>query len=434
MKIAIVGTGIAGNVAAYRLHGAGHEITVYEAQTWVGGHTHTHRIELEGDVHHVDTGFIVYNERTYPHFVSLLHELGVSSRPTSMSFSVRHDAHGLEYNGTSLDGLFADRRNVVRPSFLRMLADILRFHRAAPALLASSGQEIPLRDYLVTLGLGARFVDDYLVPMGAAIWSTHPDRMLDFPARFFVRFLHNHGMLTVNDRPTWRVVQGGSARYVERLTRSWSDRIRRACPVERVRRRRDGVLVKARGAAEERFDHVFLACHADEALHLLADPSPDERAVLGALPYQRNEALLHTDTRLLPRRQRARAAWNYHVLQGEPSSQGVALTYDMNVLQGITARETFCVTLNASAHVDPSRVLARMIYDHPLFTPEGVAAQQRHADISGTPHAADPVGRTHYCGAYWRNGFHEDGVVSARMALDRFERIHDAQRALPRVA
>jgi predicted NAD/FAD-binding protein len=230
-------------------------------------------------------------------------------------------------------------------------------------------------------------------------------------------------------------VRGGSARYVEKLTAPWRERIRLGCPVERVRRRPDGVLVKARGLADERFDHVFLACHADQALALLADPSPAEREVLGALPYQRNEALLHTDTTLLPRRRRAWAAWNYHVLpREEQRGAGVALTYNMNILQGIESRHTFCVTLNASGHVDPTRVIARLAYDHPLFTPEGAVAQQRHGEVSGASHAKDPVGRTHYCGAYWRYGFHEDGVVSARMALERFERIHDEQRALPRVA
>jgi len=435
MKVAVIGTGIAGNVVAHRLHGAGHEITVFEADARAGGHTHTHCIEVDGEAHAIDTGFIVFNDRTYPHFIALLDELGVDSQPTSMSFSVRNDRRGLEYNGTSLDGLFAQRRNLVRPSFLAMLAAILRFHRRAPALLAQDAPDVTLGEYLEEHGFRGRFVDDYLVPMGASIWSTDPERMLTFPARFFMRFLHNHGMLTVNDRPTWRVVQGGSARYVDRLTARWRDRIRYGCPVQRVRRRADGVVVKAHERPDERFDHVFLACHADQSLGLLADPTPAERDVLGALPYQQNEAVLHTDTSLLPRRRRAWAAWNYHVLHGADPRRGrVALTYNMNILQGLESRHTFCVTLNATEHVDPARVLARLRYDHPLFTPAGVAAQQRHGEVSGAPHARDPVGRTHYCGAYWRYGFHEDGVVSARMALDRFERMHDAQRALPRVA
>jgi predicted NAD/FAD-binding protein len=426
MKIAIIGTGIAGNVVAHRLHRA-HDITVYEAAGHIGGHTHTHRIELDGEVQQVDTGFIVFNQRTYPHFVQLLAELGVASHNSSMSFSVRNERSGLEYNGTTINTLFAQRRNLVRPSFLRMVGEILRFNREAPRLLDGDGaREIALGDFLANGGYSRRFVDDYLVPMGAAIWSTDPQRMLRFPARFFVRFMHNHGMLSVNDRPVWRVISGGSARYVERLVAPWRHRVRLDCAVTQVRRLNDGVWISAQGAGTERFDHVFFACHADEALRLLADPSVAEREILGALPFQRNEAVLHTDTALLPRRRLAWAAWNYHVLP--EAGQRVALTYNMNILQGLRSRHTFCVTLNRGEAIDPSRVLKRLSYHHPLFTPEGVAAQRRHGEISG-------VHRTHYCGAYWRYGFHEDGVVSALTALQRFEqRAHDAQRDLPRVA
>jgi len=430
LKIAIVGTGIAGNVAAYRLNRVGHDITVFEADHRIGGHTHTHRIALDGEVQHVDTGFIVFNHRTYPEFVALLAELGVPSQPSSMSFSVRNDATGLEYNGTSLDGLFAQRSNLLRPGFIAMLAEIMRFNREAPGLLSTDGDETTLGDYLEANRFGGRFVDDYLLPMGAAIWSTDPARMFAFPARFFVRFLHNHGMLTVNDRPVWRVICGGSARYVERLVAPFCSRIRLSSRVELIRRRPDAVTVQVRGREPERFDHVFLACHADQALRMLADPSHEEREILGALPYQHNEALLHTDTSLLPRRRRAWAAWNYHRLPGPRA--GVALTYDMNMLQGLRSRHTFCVSLNASEHVNPARVLRRMEYEHPLFTPASAAAQQRHREISG-------VRRTHYCGAYWRYGFHEDGVVSALQAIERFEEacrreVRNEQRAVSRVA
>ncbi|MBS0320757.1 MAG: FAD-dependent oxidoreductase [Proteobacteria bacterium] len=427
-RIAIVGTGIAGSVAAYRLHAAGHAITVFEADARPGGHTHTHEIERNGQTLAVDTGFIVFNDRTYPHFVALLRELGVSVQDTVMSFSVRNDARNLEYNGTSLNGLFAQRRNIVDPRFLRMIAEILRFHRVAPTLLAANDADVdamPLGDFLAAHRFGGRFVEDYLVPMGAAIWSTDPARMLAFPARFFVRFLHNHGMLTVDDRPTWHTVRGGSARYLDRLMAPWRHRVRLATPVERVQRQGGGVQIHARGHSAEHFDHVFLACHADQALAMLADPAPEEREILGALQYQRNEAVLHTDTSLLPARRRAWAAWNYHVPR-RPGG-GVTLTYDMNILQRLAAPDTYCVTLNATADVDPRKVLRTMTYDHPLFTPAGIAAQKRHAEISG-------VRRTHYCGAYWRYGFHEDGVVSAMTALQRFEETSDAQRALPRVA
>jgi predicted NAD/FAD-binding protein len=427
MKIAIIGTGIAGNTAAHRLHTA-HDITVFEAASHIGGHTHTHRIEIDGEVQHIDTGFIVYNDRTYPNFSRLLASLGVATQPSSMSFSVRNEASGLEYNGTSLNGLFAQRRNLVRPSFLRMIREIVRFNREAPRLLddGADQEEIALGDYLARHRYARSFVDDYLVPMGAAIWSTEASRMFAFPARFFVRFLYQHGMLSIDDRPVWRVVCGGSARYVETMVAPWRHRIRLTSPVRKVRRVIDGVVVHTDAAGPERFDHVFFACHADEALRLLADATPAEREVLGAFAFQRNDALLHTDASVLPWRRRAWAAWNYHV---RADAEGpVALTYNMNVLQRLHSRHTFCVTLNRSELVAPARVLRRITYDHPLFTTASVAAQRRHAEISG-------AGRTHYCGAYWRYGFHEDGVVSALAAIARFERHHrHAQRDLQRVA
>jgi predicted NAD/FAD-binding protein len=423
MKIAIVGSGIAGNVVAHRLHPA-HDITVYEAARHVGGHTHTHSVEQAGRRYEVDTGFIVFNERTYPNFIALLAELGVASQESSMSFSVRNEASGLEYNGSTLNSLFAQRRNLLRPSFLGTICDILRFNREAPALLAEPGGELPLGELLVRGRYSRAFIEHYIIPMGAAIWSTDRAAMFNFPARFFVRFLHNHGMLTVNERPVWRTIRGGSARYVEKLTAPFRDRIRLDCPVEWIRRMPGGVIVKARGAEALRYDAVFLACHSDQALRLLADPSRGEREVLGAIPYQANEAVLHTDTRLLPRRRRAWAAWNYHVL---PSGSGpVALTYNMNILQRLDAPTPFLVTLNRSDAIDPARVIRRISYHHPLFTPASVAAQARQSELNG-------AGATYYCGAWWGNGFHEDGVASALRALADFE-INHAQRALHRSA
>ena len=423
MKIAIVGAGIAGNVAASRLAGA-HEITVFEASTHAGGHSHTHDVEIAGRRVAVDTGFIVYNERTYPRFTALLAGLGVATQESRMSFSVRDEAADLEYNGTSLNTLFAQRRNLLKPSFLGMVRDILRFHREAPRLLVQPGPEMPLGRFLVDGRYGQAFRQHYILPMGAAIWSTEPASMFQFPARFFVRFLHNHGMLTVNDRPVWRTVTGGSARYVERLIAPFRHRIRLGTPVESVRRLPGAVIVKPRGQDAERFDAVFLACHSDQALRLLADPSAAEREVLGAIPYQRNDAVLHTDARLLPRRSLAHAAWNYHVL---PGRQGpVALTYHMNILQQLDLPVPLLVTLNRTDAIDPARVLASMSYEHPLFTPRSVAAQARQRELNG------PL-RTYYCGAWWRNGFHEDGVVSAEDAVAHFEWDH-AERALHRSA
>ena len=423
MKIAIIGSGVAGNVVARRLHRA-HDITVYEAASHIGGHTHTHSVEQAGRRYEVDTGFIVFNDRTYPHFIALLDELGVASQESSMSFSVRNEASGLEYNGTTLNTLFAQRRNLLRPSFLGMIRDILRFNREAPALLAERGGELPLGELLARGRYGRAFVEHYIVPMGASIWSSDPASMLEFPARFFVRFLHNHGMLTVNDRPVWRTIRGGSARYVEKLTAPFRERIRLNTPVEWMRRLPGSVIVKARGSEALRFDAAFLSCHSDQALRLLADPSRIERDVLGAIPYRTNEAVLHTDTRLLPKRRLAWAAWNYHVL---PEDRGpIALTYNMNILQRLDAPTPFLVTLNRSEAIDPARVIKRITYHHPLFTPSAVAAQARQRELNGAH-------RTYYCGAWWSNGFHEDGVVSALHSLAHFEQDH-AQRPLHRSA
>jgi predicted NAD/FAD-binding protein len=304
-----------------------------------------------------------------------------------------------------------------------MVRDILRFHREAPRLLDEPGGELPLQEFLDRGRYGHAFISHYVVPMGAAIWSTDPASMMRFPARFFVRFLHNHGMLTVNDRPTWRTIRGGSARYVEKLTAPFRECIHLATPVERVHRIPGGVLVKPRGHEALRFDAAFIACHSDQALAMLADPSAAEREVLSAIPYQRNDAVLHTDARLMPRRPLAWAAWNYHV---RPDGGPVALTYNMNILQRLSAPVPLLVTLNPGEAIDPDRILRRVTYHHPLYTPASPAAQARHREIDGA-HA------TYYCGAWLGNGFHEDGVVSALNALGHFRDDH-AQRALYRSA
>ncbi len=409
MKIAIIGAGISGNTLAYHLHRE-HDISVFEAGGHAGGHSHTHVIQHGGQQIAVDTGFIVFNDRTYPNFVALLDKLGVASRPSSMSFSVKCEKTGLEYNGTSLNTLFAQRRNLLRPAFYRMIRDILRFNRESLELLGE-GAEIPLGEYLFERGYGRKFIDYYIIPMGSAIWSSEPRRMLDFPARFFVRFFHHHGMLTVNDRPQWRVIQGGSARYVEALTAGFADRIRLNTPVAKVRRLKDSVRVTTGGGAEEKFDWVFFACHSDQALRILSDPSEREREILGAMPYQQNDIVLHSDSRLLPRRKLAWAAWNYHVT-ATPIDR-VAVTYHMNILQGLDSAEPLLVTLNHSGGIAGRKIILRLTYHHPVYTTAGAAARKRHAEISG-------VNRTAYCGAYWRNGFHEDGVVSALAVLEHF--------------
>ena len=407
MKIAIVGTGISGMVAAWLLQRE-HEVTVFEARDRLGGHTNTVDVDLGGRRFAVDTGFIVHNPRTYPNLIRIFDDLRVTTLPTQMSFSVREEATGLEY---SSQALLARRRNATSVRVLRMVRDILRFNREAPRLLEEAGDRTTLGDLLRDRAYSQAFIDLYIVPMGAAIWSTDPKRMLSFPAATFVRFLMNHGLTSLVDRPTWRVVEGGSREYVKKLTAPYSDRIRLASPVDRIARHDQGVELKVHGRKPERFDRVVIATHSDQALRMLADPSDAERQILGAMRYQANDALLHTDASLLPRRRRAWSSWNYHV-PAHPEEQ-VVVTYDMNALQGLDdAPATFCVSLNAAERVDPSKVLYRTTYYHPLYTPDSVAAQRRVDEISGPRH-------TYYCGAYWRYGFHEDGVVSALAVADK---------------
>lgn len=424
MRIAVIGSGIAGNVAAYHLSRE-HDVTVFEANDRIGGHTHTHVVEQDGQSTYVDTGFIVFNDWTYPNFIALLNELGVASQESEMSFSVKCDASGLEYNGTTLNSLFAQRRNLLRPSFLRMIRDILRFNREALELLSDDAKEVSLGDYLRERKYGPEFVRNYVMPMGAAVWSSSPAMMQTFPARFFVRFFHNHGMLSVDKRPTWRTIRGGSSNYIEKLTASFRDKIRLNSPVESVRRLPTHLLVKTQWGEAERFDRVFFACHSDQALRMLADATPIEREVLGAIPYQKNDVVLHTDTSILPKRKLAWAAWNYHL--SEKEKRLVAVTYHMNILQRLQTKMPLLVSLNMNEAIDPAKIIKKLSYEHPVYTPQGVAAQARQAEING----AD---RTYFCGAYWRNGFHEDGVVSALNALDHFKECEGAQRHLYRTA
>ena len=425
MKIAIIGAGISGNVVARGLH-RHHEITVFEGGDHVGGHSHTHQLEVGGRPFTVDTGFIVYNNLTYPRFSALLAELGVESRATAMSFSVRNEMSGLEYASTSINTLFAQRCNLLRLRFHRMWREILRFNRQASALPdAHPHHDTTLGDYVREHGFSPEFVHNYLLPMASAIWSAAPADIGAMPARFLIGFFRNHGMLSVNDRPQWRTVCGGSAQYVARLVAPFRARIHLRTPVAGVRRSAQGVQLRLAGGETRQFDRVFFACHSDQALALLEDASAVERAVLGAMPYQENEIVLHTDTRLLPQRRLAWAAWNYHVTH-EPAER-VCVTYNMNILQALDSTETFCVTLNRSSAIDPAKILRRLSYQHPLFTRAAVAAQARLPQING-------VNRSYFCGAYWRYGFHEDGVVSAEAALACFAReVPLAQRALHRL-
>lgn len=422
MKFAVIGTGIAGNVAAWHLCKE-HEITVFEAGKHVGGHTHTHDIVHDGKLYAIDTGFIVFNDWTYPNFIALLDELGATSQPTNMGFSSRCETSGIEYNGSSLNQLFSQRRNLFRPRFHQMIRDIVRFNTESRHLIEQNDEALTLGNYLEENHYGQLFIDNYIIPMGAAIWSTDPQQMLAFPACYFVRFFANHGLLNVRERPQWRVIKGGSREYVKRLIAPFKDRIRLNQPVTSVKRLPTHVEIKTATSETEHFDQLFIATHSNQALQMLADPGEQEQDILGAIPYQNNDVVLHTDTALLPKQQRTWAAWNY--LRRKNDNQRVCVTYNMNILQGIQARDTFCVTLNDTRNIDPEKIIRRLQYDHPVYTTSGIAAQQRHQVINGQR-------RTWYCGAYWRSGFHEDGVVSALNALQDFREHNDAQSSLRR--
>ncbi len=424
MKIAIIGTGIAGNVAAYRLRRE-FDITVFEAAGYIGGHTNTVDVFENGRQIPIDTGFIVFNDRTYPNFISLLDEIGQPSQASEMSFSVQSENGGFEYSGSSLNALFAQRSNLFKPSFHRMIRDILRFNDEALKDADQIDATQTLGDYLFDNGYSHEFVGHYLVPMAAAIWSAEPVSVLDMPVKFLVRFFANHGLLQLRDRPVWRVIKGGSREYVRKLVAGHRDRIRLNSPVRAVRRIDDRVEIDSDAGGRELFDYVFFACHSDQALRLLEDPTQDERDVLGAISYQPNEAILHTDDSLMPKRKRAWAAWNYHIPR-DPTRH-VAVTYSMNILQSLDASKQYCVTLNSDEHIDPGKIIQRIQYEHPIYSRDAVAAQQRQADLN--------VDRSFYCGAYWRNGFHEDGVVSALNAVEHFEkRLDDAELHLRRAS
>ncbi|HSW00828.1 MAG TPA: FAD-dependent oxidoreductase [Sedimentisphaerales bacterium] len=402
MRIAVIGAGISGMTAASLLH-RDHQITVFEANDYIGGHTHTVDVPAGGKTYAVDTGFIVFNERTYPNFVRLLQKLGVPWQKSNMSFSVHCERTELEYSPSSLDRLFAQRRNLLRPGFWRMVREIFAFRRHL-SQTAELPVTVTLGEHLRAKGYSPMFREYFIIPMGAAIWSADPRRFEEMPACMFARFFANHGFLNVRDQPQWLVIQGGSREYAKVLTTPFRDRIRLNCPVRSIRRLPDGVEVEVAEGRPERFDHVIVATHSDQALGLLADPTEKEREILGAIPYQENQVVLHTDRSVLPRRRKVWASWNYRIPR--QMRDGVSMTYDMNILQGLDAECEFCVTLNPTERIDSEKLLRRMVYAHPVYSPQALAAQRRHAEISG-------VDRTHYCGAYWANGFHEDGVKSA---------------------
>jgi predicted NAD/FAD-binding protein len=420
MRVAVIGSGIAG-LASARLLSRKHAVTLFETNAYPGGHTHTHAIHMDGRDYTVDTGFIVHNRAHYPLLSALFDELGVETQPTTMSFSVRNQATGLEYNAANLDTLFCQRRNLLSPRFLGMIRDLMRFYREAPALLEESGEGPTLGEYLERGGYGAAFRDEHLVPMASALWSSPSAAVLGFPAHYLVQFMANHQMLSLSGRPEWRVVTGGSRRYVDAMRARWSVDERLNTPVLAVRRHDDTVDVVT-AAGTEAFDEVVLACHSNQALALLADADDTERSILGAMTYQANDTVLHTDASLLPRSRKAWAAWNAFI----PADPGDACTvsYCMNLLQGFSSPEPFVVTLNRSNAIDPKRILRRMSYEHPVYTHASVAAQTRKAEIQGRR-------RVWFAGAYWGWGFHEDGIRSAVELAHDFERVAVTRESTP---
>jgi len=409
MKIAIVGSGISGNSLAYTLSKE-HDITLFEKNNRLGGHSHTHEIISQGKKINVDTGFIVFNKKTYPLFTKLLDELNVHYEKSDMSFSVFSKDRNFEYNGTTLNTLFSQRKNIFNYKFIKMIYEIIKFNKVALTLL-SAKTEISLETFLKQNNFSDYFCKNYILPMGSAIWSSNINSMLKFPAVFFVKFFNNHGMLNINDRPQWLTVTNGSKEYVEKLTASIKKNIRLNCPVRAVKRNKDSVEITS-SDGNEIFDYIFFACHSDEALKLISDPSAQEKEVLSSIPYSKNEVTLHTDESIMPNNKLTWAAWNYNI--DSTNDMPIALTYNMNILQNLKTQQTIMVTLNDNGNINPEKVLKKINYDHPLFSLKSVEAQKNYGIISG-------VNRTGYAGAYWGNGFHEDGISSAYNAIKFFK-------------
>ncbi len=410
MKIAIVGSGISGIYAAHYLDKQ-HEVTLYEANPYLGGHTDTHHLVLEGRQFAVDTGFIVFNEHNYLHFCRFLEELNVSSKPSDMTFSVSDPQTGLEYNATTLDKLYCQRSNLLSPKFQRMVLDIIRFYREAPKLLQSDDDELTLGEYLERNRYSQAFIDDHILPMACALWSGPPDLLKQFPARYLLAFMDNHQMLQTSGRPEWRTIEGGSDTYIHAFREKFNGTVRLNSPVHSVSRNESSVTVTTANGHQQ-FDWLILACHSNQALAMLSDPSPEETDILGKMAFQENDTVLHTDRKLMPHHPKAWASWN--ALKLDRNRDRCTVTYYMNLLQKLDSPEPLLVTLNCTDLIDPEKILIRRTYHHPVYTPESMSAQKRRHEING-------VNRTYYAGAYWGWGFHEDGAKSAREVIDMLQ-------------
>lgn len=404
MKIAIIGSGISGLTVAYLLNKK-HDICLYEAADRLGGHTATKQVKINNKDYAIDTGFIVFNDWTYPNFIKLMDKLGVKSQPATMGFSVFSPADNFEYAGTNLRTLFAQKRNLLSLKHWIMLKDIIRFNKEALHDLETKSlkHNESLDEYLKRKKYSHTFIDRYLIPMGSAIWSSSHDATLNFPVEFFIRFFNNHGLLNVTNRPQWKVIQGGSQSYIQPLVASFKHKIKLKHSVESIVRSSSGISLTAKGITEH-YDQVVIACHSDQALALISDPTEAEQRILSTIKYQNNSVILHTDINLLPQKKSAWSSWNYCLR--EETHELPILTYSMNILQNIQSDTEFCVTLNACEHIDPNKILGQYEYSHPVFSQEAVQAQQQWKTING-------VNNTWFCGAYWFNGFHEDGVNSA---------------------
>ncbi len=415
MKIAIIGSGISGNTLAYYLN-PHHQIALFESNDRIGGHSHTHHIDVFNQKVSVDTGFIVFNKKTYPNFLQFLHELKVLYLKTAKSFSVKDSQKDFEYNGTNFNALFAQRKNFINPSFYKMIREILRFNKSSIILLRSD-EEISLGDYLKREGYSDFFKKYYILPMGSAIWSSNIKTMMQFPAKFFIQFFNNHGMLNINDRPQWLTISGGSINYVNKMIKSFRKKIKLNQNIKYVERKKDYIAIYHKDRVEK-FDWVFFACHSDEALKLIKSPNSDEKNILKAIPYTDNEVILHYDDHFMPKRKLAWAAWNYHI--DDNANSPASLTYNMNILQNLKTEAPLLVTLNPLQKINKKKIIKTLSYAHPQYSLRSIEAQSRYHLISG-------VNRTSFAGAYWGNGFHEDGVKSALDAIQQFNAVHGFQ-------